>query len=166
MFYQKTIEGAIEFATEAHRRQVDKAGEPYIKHCIAVYETAKHFFPDDEHLLMAALLHDVIEDTEVDFITLEMTFGSDVAVLVQGVTKTGLSYEQYKKNILSSRRLSKIKMCDLLHNMDISRIAEPSESDLRRLKKYKQFYSEIVHELNDPSLANIYKDVNDECIDG
>lgn len=78
---------ALNFATEAHKGQVRKyTGEPYINHCIEVCEIIKSHGFDDINLLIAALLHDTVEDTYVTFQKIKNTFGIDVMFLVYYVT--------------------------------------------------------------------------------
>lgn len=130
----EAIQQALEFATKAHENQLRASGEPYIIHPIAVAETVAKWGLDYESV-MAALLHDVVEDTEAGQETLVKLFGPKVAELVDGVTKLRLSssprlaadsarleasHENLRKLLLASTkdyRVMLIKLADRLHNL-------------------------------------------------
>ena len=80
------VKRAYEFAEAAHAHQMRISGEPYIQHCLAVAQMLAELHLDHE-TLAAALLHDVLEDTDISYDTLEKEFGPQVAKLVDGVTK-------------------------------------------------------------------------------
>ena len=80
------LDHAIDFATKAHSGQKRASGEPYINHPLAVAETLINWGMDIDSIL-AGILHDTIEDTDVTFEQIESLFGYDVAALVDGVTK-------------------------------------------------------------------------------
>ena len=77
---------AYEVAEEAHRGQARKTGEPYIFHPVAVAQILANLRMDHESIA-AALLHDTIEDTQLDWANIEKEFGAEIADLVEGVTK-------------------------------------------------------------------------------
>jgi GTP diphosphokinase / guanosine-3',5'-bis(diphosphate) 3'-diphosphatase len=122
------IERAYLFAKKAHEHQIRYSGEPYITHPIAV---AQHLacMRMDPPTIMAAILHDVVEDTAVNQRDLAEKFGKEVADLVDGVTKlTQIHFENYaqaqaenfRKMVMamaSDIRVILIKLCDRLHNM-------------------------------------------------
>src|SRR4029079_2738203 len=85
------LEKAFEVAVKAHGAQLRLPGEPYVTHCVAVAAILADLLGPraDETILTAALLHDVVEDTEVDLAQIEARFGAEVGVLVDGVTKIG-----------------------------------------------------------------------------
>ncbi len=125
---------AFEFSMEAHEGQVRASGEPYISHPVAVAETVAAWGLDYE-AVMAALLHDVVEDTPVTLPEVTQLFGEKVAELVDGVTKLRLSAtprpavdsarlaasnENLRKLLLASSRDMRVllmKLADKLHNM-------------------------------------------------
>ena len=83
---EEKLQEAIEFATEAHGDQKRKyTGEPYITHPIAVMEIVREV-PHTEEMLMAAVLHDTVEDTPVTIEDIKTKFGTKVAELVDGLT--------------------------------------------------------------------------------
>ena len=132
---QAQIEQALTFAAEAHSLQKRRSGEPYIIHPIAVAETVTEWGLDYE-TVMAALLHDVVEDTPVTIADIAAAFGTDVARLVDGVTKLAAieamagpavdsarleaSNENLRKLLLATAsdfRVILIKLADRLHNL-------------------------------------------------
>ena len=82
------IRKAVEFATKAHEGQKRKSGEPYIVHPKAVMETLIEWGMDEDTVI-AGVLHDTVEDTEVTLDDVKKEFGESVAFLVDGVTKIG-----------------------------------------------------------------------------
>jgi len=119
---------AFELADKAHEGQFRASGEPYIMHPLAVADILAHL-QIDHITLMAALMHDVVEDTSYSKEDLEEMFGSEVAFLVDGVTKLNQfqyetkedrQMENYRKMILAMAkdvRVVVIKLGDRLHNM-------------------------------------------------
>jgi len=122
------IEKAYQLAEFAHRTQLRQSGEPYITHPVAVAELLADMRMDPP-TIMAAILHDVVEDTTISHDDLVATVGEEVAKLVDGVTKlTQIDYENYahaqaenfRKMIMamaSDIRVILIKLADRLHNM-------------------------------------------------
>ena len=82
------LKEAIEVATKAHEGQLRKTGEPYIIHPLAVKKILEEWGMDEDTVI-AGVLHDTVEDTELSLKEIEDTFGKDVAFLVNGVTKLG-----------------------------------------------------------------------------
>ena len=119
---------AYHFAKKYHEPQVRKSGEPYITHPVAVAEIAANLHLDAPSI-MAALLHDVVEDTEASLKDVEALFGKQVTKLVDGLSKLDkLNFsdvieaqaENFRKMLLamsSDIRVMLIKLCDRLHNM-------------------------------------------------
>jgi guanosine-3',5'-bis(diphosphate) 3'-pyrophosphohydrolase len=130
-----TLERAIEIAAKAHAGQVDKAGQPYILHPLRLMLAVR-----TPHERMAAVLHDVVEDTPTTFADLEAAgFPPEVVAAVRALTKT-----QGEKRIDAAHRAAAdpvarvVKLADVTDNMDLSRIAAPTPKDFERLKEYEQ----------------------------
>ena len=125
---------AHEIAKRAHKGQVDKAGAPYILHP----ETVASFVTKDDEKIVA-YLHDVIEDTPCQLRDLENAgFSSEIVNAVDLLTrKTGQSYKQYLKLVKTNELARVVKLADLKHNSDLSRLTHVTENDIKRLKKYQ-----------------------------
>lgn len=130
-----TLERAIEIAASAHAGQVDKAGQPYILHPLRLMLAVKN-----ENERITAILHDVVEDTEITIDDLKSEgFSETVLDAVLALTKTkGESRMAAAKRALQNPIARVVKLADVTDNMDLSRIAEPSEKDFSRLKEYEQ----------------------------
>jgi hypothetical protein len=128
------LEKAISVAIENHAGQVDKAGAPYVLHPLRVM-----FKMDTEMEMIVAVLHDVVEDTRVTPNDLRAAgFDNEVIEAVDSVTKWGgESYTDFILRAGSNPIGYKVKMADLNDNLDLSRIAEPTDKDYKRLSKYK-----------------------------
>lgn len=125
---------ALQIAKEAHAGQVDKAGKDYILHPITV---ASYMDTDVEKTI--AYLHDVLEDTSVTVDELRNHFSNEIVDTVITLThRKDESYFEYIQRIFKSKLAKKVKVADLLHNLDITRIKEPSKQDYERLEKYKK----------------------------
>ncbi len=123
----ETVERAVQYAAEKHKDQKRKDGSPYIIHPLAVAEIVAEIGLDTD-AIVAALLHDCIEDTSASFDEISRLFGSTVAELVEGVTKlTRVEFstreEQQVENLRKmfmamskDIRVVLIKICDRLHN--------------------------------------------------
>ena len=126
---KKLIRSAFDTAVNAHRNQRRKSGEPYVLHPISVAKIVAHQIGLDATSIAAALLHDVVEDTEYSFDDIEKLFGSDVMKIVEGLTKisklskesnVSLQAENFRKLLLTLNddiRVIIIKIADRLHNM-------------------------------------------------
>lgn len=128
-------------ATNAHAGQFDKGGQPYILHPLAVMNMLQ---TTDEQLQCIALLHDVLEDTDVtvdDLYAIGCTNRIIDGVLM--LTKGVETYEEYKACVFSSEDTMRVKMADLQHNSDIRRLKGVTDKDLARTAKYQRFYLEI-----------------------
>lgn len=129
-----TLERAIQIAASAHAGQVDKAGQPYILHPLRVMLRLNAV-----HEQIAAVLHDVVEDTHVELSDLEAEgFANDVLAAVEALTKRpGESRLQAAMRAASHPIARVVKLADNAENMDISRIANPTEEDFKRLREYE-----------------------------
>lgn len=136
MLYVNTIH----LITEHHAGQVDKGGEPYIFHLFAVEGL---LLEEDFEIRIIALLHDIVEDTEVTMENLqEWGYPSRVLEAVYALTKKeGQSQEEYLANILLNFDAVKVKIADLKHNMDLTRLSSITDKDLERVKKYHNMYN-------------------------
>lgn len=122
------IKKAYDIAKAAHQDQKRRSGEPYIMHPVAVAQILFNFGMDNE-CIISALLHDVVEDTKVSIDFIRETFGDEVALLVDGVTKLGkiplstreeVQAENIRKMFIAMNkdvRVIIIKLADRLHNM-------------------------------------------------
>lgn len=129
-----TLERAIQIAAKAHAGQVDKAGQPYILHPIRVMLSVQSL---DERL--AAILHDVVEDTELSLEDLaDEGFTPEVIEAVRALTKElGESRIQAAQRAAQNPIARVVKLADVTDNMDLSRIPEPTEKDFARLREYQ-----------------------------
>lgn len=135
MIYTTQTVKALKLAYEAHAGQTDKSGVPYVFHPVHLAEQM-----DDEASTVAALLHDVVEDTDYTFEDLEkMGFPKEALDAVRLLThEEEVPYFDYVREIKKNPVARKVKLADLAHNSDKSRLpGEPTEKDLERLEKYK-----------------------------
>jgi len=169
---------ALEYSKIAHQKQFRKSGQPYIIHPILVASIVSSI-TNDEAMAVAALLHDVVEDTLVNIDEIKELFGADVAHLVEGLTKIDsirdaelissnsneklvVSALSFRKMLLASIkdvRVLVVKLCDRLHNM----------LTLDSLSEYKQeriaeetlvVYAPIAHRLGISFLKNLLEDLS------
>ena len=148
---------AFELANKAHEGQFRASGEPYIMHPLAVADILAHL-QIDHITLMAALMHDVVEDTSYSKEDLEEMFGSEVAFLVDGVTKLNQfqyetkedrQMENYRKMILAMAkdvRVVVIKLGDRLHNMRTLKHMR-SDKQKRIAKETLEIFAPLAHRL-------------------
>ena len=169
---------ALTLAKEAHVHQKRKSGEPYIIHPILV-ATITALVSDDESMIIAALLHDVVEDTDYVIEEIEAIFGSDVSHMVEGLTKIEYIREEelipstsnkklissaltFRKMLLSSIkdvRVLVVKLCDRLHNMTTLN-ALPIEKQQRIAEETMVVYAPIAHRLGISKLKNRLEDLS------
>jgi (p)ppGpp synthase/HD superfamily hydrolase len=130
-----TLERAIEIAAKAHAGQVDKAGQPYVLHPLRMMLAVT-----TKEARMAAVLHDVVEDTAVTLDELRAEgFPASVLEAVEALTKReGEDYEAFIRRVATNPIAREVKLADLRDNSDLSRIAEPTERDRERIKKYQR----------------------------
>jgi len=169
---------ALEIAIDAHDGQMRKSGEPYIIHPILVAVITARF-SNDETMVQAALLHDVIEDTSFTVKELNDIFGDDVSHLVEGLTKIveirdeelapSCSDERLVNSALTFRkmliasirdvRVLVIKLCDRLHNM-LTLDALSLEKQKRIAEETLVVYTPIAHRLGISRLKNYLEDLS------
>jgi (p)ppGpp synthase/HD superfamily hydrolase len=135
MIYTKLTKEAMKLCFEAHKDQKDKSGIPYVFHPIHLAEQMK-----DEKTTVVALLHDVIEDTEYTMEDLEEKgFGNDILEAISLMTHNdGSNYMDYVARIKGNPIARAVKLADLNHNSDTTRLDEIDEKALRRVEKYKE----------------------------
>ncbi len=134
MINTRLTQKAMIIAYNAHNGQADKAGVPYIYHPIHVAEQMT-----TETECIVALLHDVVEDTEVTFKQLETFFSGEVIEILKVLTRNeNADYYEYIKKIKKNPIARKVKIADLNHNLDITRLNEIKEEDMKRIEKYKK----------------------------
>ncbi len=164
------IRGAFDYAVAAHEGQKRRDGSPYVTHAIAAATITAEMGLDDEAII-AALLHDVLEDTSVTYEELEQRFGKDVADLVEGVTKlTRVQYSTVEENQMENLRkmlmaMAKdirvilIKLADRLHNMRTMEFQSP-EKQLSKSRETMDIYSPIAHRLGVEHVKNELEDLS------
>jgi len=152
------VREAWQFATEAHGAQRRESGEPYVSHPLAVARTLVELGLDPD-AIVAALLHDIPEDTEFGLSDIEERFGAQVAQLVDGVTKLGkfgssrTHEEQQAENIrkmllamAEDIRVVLIKLADRLHNMRTI-AALPHDKQVRIARQTQEIYAPLAERL-------------------
>ena len=132
-----TLERAIAIAAMAHEGQVDKAGAPYILHPLRLM-----LVMESREARIAAVLHDVVEDSK-GAVTLETLraegFSDAVLEAVAALTKQeGEDYEAFIRRVAPNPIAREVKLADLRDNMDLTRIAEPTDRDRTRIEKYRR----------------------------
>jgi (p)ppGpp synthase/HD superfamily hydrolase len=131
-----TLERAIAIAAEAHAGQVDRAGAPYMLHPLRIMLRMSSI---DERIV--AVLHDVCEDCPgwtFDRLRRE-GFSDRIIDALDSVTKRdGEEYEDFVRRAVANPIGGRVKLADLLDNIDLSRIAAPSERDFQRIEKYRR----------------------------
>jgi len=139
-----TIEDAILFATEVHRGQVDKAGNPYILHPIRVM--MRMTSPEAR---IVAILHDTIEDSDHTLDDLrELGYDEPIIAAVDAISRReDESYEEFIQRLKPNPLARRVKLGDLLDNMDLRR-ANPvvAEKDAERLARYQRAWIELTQD--------------------
>ena len=132
---QSMVDLALSIASQAHEGQLDKAGVDYIEHPIYVASQV-----DTEEEKAVALLHDVIEDSPVSAEELlQAGLPETVVTAVQVLTKKKeQDYQTYLETVKKNPLARVVKLADLKHNSDLSRLSSITEKDRERLKKYKK----------------------------
>ncbi len=130
-----TFEETLRFVERVFEGKRDKGGEPYIKHLLAVANGV-----ESETEKIVALLHDSIEDIEEidgDYLR-KLGYSKEIVEAVEILTKKkGEDYTVYLERVKQNPIARKVKLADLKHNSDISRLKEVTEKDIKRLEKYK-----------------------------
>ena len=135
MIYTPLTKKALKLCFEAHKEQTDKSGMPYVFHPFHLAEQMP-----DEDCTIVALLHDVVEDTEYSVEDLR-TLGCSEAVLTALMLMThddDTPYLDYVAMLKSNRIARTVKLADLKHNSDLTRLSAVTDKDLQRVEKYKK----------------------------
>ncbi len=172
------IKDALDYATQAHKSQFRRSGEPYIIHPILVASIVARI-TEDESMVIAALLHDVVEDTPTTIEEVQVRYGEDVAHLVGGLTKidtlrdenlvSSVSDEKlivsalsFRKMLLASIedvRVLVVKLCDRLHNM-LTLDALPPHKQERIAEETLVVYAPVAHRLGISFVKNLLEDLS------
>ena len=164
------IEAACEFGAEAHEGQTRQSGEAYISHPVAVAGILGELRMDSR-TIVAAILHDVVEDTPITLEELESRFGADVAHLVDGVSKVSqlevdskehaeaASFRKMFMAMAQDIRVIIIKLCDRLHNMrTLDALAEKKRQRIAR--QTLDIYAPIANRMGMRELSNALEDLS------
>ncbi len=177
-FNSKIIRDALHLSKKAHEGQTRRSGEPYVIHPIIVASITALISADDA-MVAAALMHDVVEDTNYTIQELSELFGEDVAFLVEGVTKiedirdeelipsssnqrlisSALTFRKMLLSSIKDVRILVVKLCDRLHNMTTLDALSP-EKQLRISKETMVVYAPIAHRLGISQLKNRLEDLS------
>ena len=173
------LQEIIEFSIKAHEGQYRKSGEPYSVHPILVATITAHF-NQDEAVVAAAILHDVVEDTSYTLGFVKETWGEDIAHIVDGLTKiveirehelapanstntkliaSALSFRKMLIASIDDVRVLIVKLCDRLHNM-LTLQALPHEKQIRIAEETLVVYVPIAHRLGISALKNALEDLS------
>ena len=163
---------AYRFSEKAHSGQKRRSGEAYISHPVSVACIAARFHLDSQSI-QAALLHDVVEDTEVTESDIELKFGKQVSILVTGLSKLDkvefqdaneAQAENFRKMLLAMTqdvRVILIKLSDRLHNMQTIQSLDESKK-IRIAQETVDIYAPIANRLG---LNNLYQELEDLCFE-
>ena len=144
MFYQSELtKKAVDIVTKEFDGVKDKGGKPYIGHLMRVANGVPLGNNEIvEKLTTVGLLHDLIEDTKWTEEDLRKEFPNDVVDAVVALTKVeGESYDQYVQRVMANELAIRVKISDLKDNMDVTRLPELGEYEIKRLKKYHMTYN-------------------------
>ena len=154
---RELIRRAFDYAEQAHRGQTRRSGEEFIHHPWEVAHICAQLHLD-EQTIAAALLHDVVEDTDAEFDDIRAEFGQEIAQLVEGVTKLTRTHfqsreqaeaENYRKMIVAMAqdvRVILIKLADRLHNMRTIEY-QGKQAQVRKAKETLEVYAPLAHRL-------------------
>lgn len=140
--YNEQFQIALELAVEKHKNQTDKAGNPYILHPLHVMENV-----NSKEGKIVAILHDIIEDTDVteDYL-LKIGLSKRIVDAVIALTRSeDIDYQEYIKTLSSNPLAKEVKLADLEHNMDLKRLPTLEEKDLERNRKYQIAYHYLIN---------------------
>ena len=135
MIYTPLTKKALRISFDAHKNQVDKSGMPYVYHPFHLAEQM-----EDEYSVCVALLHDVVEDTDYTLTDLiEAGFPAPVTDAIALMTHDdAVPYMDYVKKLRNDPIARAVKLADLRHNSDLSRLDVIDDRALERAEKYKE----------------------------
>jgi len=138
--YESLLERAIAIAAKAHEGQVDKAGNPYLDHPLFVMKNVNSL-----EQKIVAVLHDAVEDSELTLEQLRSEGFPEVLVsAIAAITKIeGEAYAAYVERVIANPIALRVKIADVTHNLDIRRIANPTEADFQRIAKYQKVLNQL-----------------------
>lgn len=133
------LDKAISMAAQSFEGKFDKGGKPYILHCIHVMNKVRHL---GEDYMVVGILHDLIEDTDYTLKDLQdLMFHDRIVEAIKAMTHLpGELYEDYIKRIKENEIATQVKLADLKHNSDITRMKGLTDKDFRRLEKYHKAF--------------------------
>jgi len=173
------VQKALDFSIKSHKNQFRKSGEPYVIHPILV-ATITAYFSNDKAMVISALLHDVVEDTEVTREDIENIFNSDVAHIVDGLTKivelrddklvsststddkllkSALTFRKMLVASIEDVRVMVVKLCDRVHNM-LTLEALNNQKQKRIAEETLVVYAPIAHRLGISTIKNVLEDLS------
>lgn len=140
--YNEQFQISLELAVEKHKNQTDKAGNPYILHPLHVMENV-----NNKEGKIVAILHDIIEDTDItENYLLKIGLSKRIVDAVVALTRSeDMDYQEYIKNLSSNPLAKEVKLADLEHNMDLKRLPTLEEKDLERNRKYQIAYHYLIN---------------------
>jgi len=146
MIYTDMTRKAVKIAFKAHAGQLDKSGLPYILHPIHLAEQM-----ETEDTCVVALLHDVVEDTDMTLEELAAEGFTDVQLEALRLLTHGsdISYMDYVRRLKHNPVARAVKLADLRHNSDLTRLTEVRESDMDRVRKYERAMKLLLDETGD-----------------
>lgn len=135
MLYTVLTKKALKISFDAHKNQVDKGGMPYVYHPFHLAEQL-----DDELSTCVALLHDVVEDTDITLDELKSNgFPDEVIEALSLMThRDNVPYLDYVRAMKDNPIARKVKLADLAHNSDLTRLDKVDDKAIERINKYKQ----------------------------
>lgn len=135
MIYTPLTKKALIISFNAHKNQIDKSGMPYVYHPFHLAEQM-----NDEYSTCVALLHNVVEDTDITLVDLMSEgFPDEVIDALSLMTHNDdVPYLDYVRALTNNTLARKVKLADLAHNSDLTRLDKVEDKDLKRVKKYKQ----------------------------
>ena len=141
MIYTEKTKKALEFCFEAHKEQTDKSGLPYVHHPFHLAEQMQ-----SEDTTIVALLHDICEDTEYTLEDIKKEVCDDEKIIEALALLThdpDILYEDYIAAIKPNPIARTVKIADLMHNSDTSRLDEIDEAAVERLKRYREAFKTL-----------------------
>lgn len=135
------LELAIEIAVAGHKGHKDKYGEPYMLHPLRVMMKM-----NTREEKIAAVLHDIIEDTKMTLQDLRQKgFPENIVTAIDCLSKRdGEQYEAYIERVRSNQLALRVKIADLEDNMDLRRIKQMTLKDVDRLSRYRQYWEKLI----------------------